>query len=773
MLRGHLASKSLGKLARRNLMAGACALCFTGQTAWAQTAPQPQAATQPAASQPQTSAAADNQAQEETADVIVTAQKRSERLQDIPFSVSVIGQNLIERTNLNTLADVARLTPGVEFSAGTGRQTANISIRGVTTGFRGEPTVLVYVDGFTLGDSRSVNNSVLFDLERVEVLKGPQSTLYGRNALGGVINYVTKRPNTQEFGARLFGSYGNYDAVELKGSVNIPIVRDVLAVRLSGGYQNNDGYWDNRATGQKNVNGERTKSYRAAIRFTPAPAFESYLTLSRADDKDECADCVNPLPGYDPFDPTSPRRLGAGQIDTNDVGRYVNQRFLGSFRRRFDTAIWDNTYHFPTVDATLLTGYGRLKYDFFEDAGRASGPLGLNLQTFAGQYFRTQAAIPPGFVELQTFNLNQTNESWSQEFRLTSTGRAAFRWLLGAYYFNNHTSTDSVGNIVNFPFFPTLVLARTKSTIDNLGLFVNASYDFSERLRLTGGLRYDVEDRSQFDRTNQRTQKSSYDAFLPTVSLTFKPDPATSVYATASRGYKSGGVNFVSNVNAGVPLTYAPEFIWNYELGVKGSTANRRITYDVAGYYIDWTDQQIQSQINGIPFVQNAGKTEIYGIDATVGFKPVDRLTLSAAVAYNHSEFKRFFDASAVPLVFGVNPDFSGNRTALTPRITVAVGAEYAQPISADLRLVGRVDSRFSGKRFLDDTNVLEQKPYNITNASLSVENDMFSLTAFVQNAFDTKYYQYGALQVPFLPLTYAGAPRTFGLRLDAKFGRY
>ncbi|PCI54356.1 MAG: hypothetical protein COB36_10220 [Alphaproteobacteria bacterium] len=344
-------------------------------------------------------------------EIIVTAQKRSERLQDVALSISAFSEKNIQDANITQIKDLSMLTPGLEFSETIGRQTTAPSIRGVAPLGFADPTVLVYVDGFTLGFTRSENNAQLFDLERIEVLKGPQATLYGRNALGGVVNYITKKPGN-EFEGSVKGEYGRFNNFEIAGTAGGAVIEDKVFLQAGIGYRESGGFLDNEFDGANDVNDESDFNARVNMRFTPSDQLEVNLTVNYSKVDDACGDCA-----HVPVEWTGSRLdVGAGLVDFNNISNTVNMDRLGSYENEVFSFVSKVEYDMDWATLTNIAGFAKGEQMLVADFTRSPGPFG----PFEG------------------FTIRRDNKGWSEELRLASNGDEKLTWLVGFYAFKNN-----------------------------------------------------------------------------------------------------------------------------------------------------------------------------------------------------------------------------------------------------------------------------------------------------------------------------------------------
>lgn len=682
-------------------------------------------------------------------EILVTASKRTENVQDLPFSVVAIGEQTINDSQLATAQDLAQMTAGLNFIETIGRATGTPVIRGISPTAFQDPTVLVYTDGFTLGLTGESNNAYLFDLERIEVLKGPYPTLYGRNALGGVINYIVKKPGDE------FEGYARAEWGSIKGGAGVldtgfsaggPLVEDRLYAKVAIGYRDDGGYLDNLFDGGSNVNDQEDLNLGGILRATPTDDLEVTLTSSYAEADDACGDCSNvPQPwGLGTF--LDYVMLGQGTPDINDADRSVNQDLLGSFDKEEQRHVLNVSYDFGTVNLTNIFGYGELDIHTKADIDRLPG------------FTLTGSIAFDNFVEMQ---------GWSNELRLSSTGDGAFRWLLGFYYFD--LERDQVITVDSL--FGTFPVEDSARDIENYAFYVNADYDITERFTVGFGLRYDDEQTSIEDLLTGISREGDADEILPKFTASYRPSDDLTLYATVSKGYHAGGLN---SPTAPSP-TYDPEFLWNYEVGAKGTSAGGRMRYDVAAFYMDWTDQQLETVFfNGFfneAYVINAGKSRVYGIDGSIQAELGDGLTVSASLAWLDAEYREATDSLTAPGL-GLDPDISGNDMINTPDITATVSAQYLQPVGSgrwNMRL--RFDGTYNGEFAVDSSNVGVVDDYFMANAYAGIQNEHIEFGLFARNLFDEEYLTGGFVPGfnPFLafpPLASIGRPRTVGVRL-------
>jgi iron complex outermembrane receptor protein len=673
---------------------------------------------------------------QEVEEVIVSAQKVETRLIDTPVSVSVLDENAIESARITQFSDLVMLVPGLELRETFGRSNANVSIRGIAPGRTGDPTVLIFTDGF-LG---TVTNVTLFDLKRVEVVKGPQATLYGRNALGGVINYVTNEPGNQ-FEARARASYASFNTWDANLMLSGPIVADKLSARITATKYHTGGFMDNAFDGARNVDNRESEGVRLVLKATPTESFTSILRAAYETDDDACGFCAAASPTFNLADP---RALGRGEVNVNQYNRFVDQDFLGGLDRDRTTLIWTNEFAFGSMKLSSISGYSETDSDGQEDQNRAPGLFANSILGFQ--------------------NSSQT-DTFSQELRLASDDSERLRWQLGMFYYHS----DMAQRIdFLFPGGGTSPATSSEQGIENYAGFVDLTYGLTDKLTLGVGLRYDVEERDQTNLLVGGLQELEAKEWLPKLTLTYSIDDDTTVYTSFARAYKSGGFNSLIFV----PTSYEPEYLNNVELGIKGYLADRRASYELATFYSDWTRQQISISTATSTGVINAGESTVYGVDGVLSVRATEHWSTVFSLAYINAEFDRFLDRSANPTFFGFDGNYAGNQIPGSPKITGSLGVQYDRPLDAlaGWDLQSRLDYRYSGTRNLEPSGALEQDPYSLVNFSVGLAGRNLSATLFIDNALDERYHVGGDIGAGVRPLLQTGQPRTYGVMFDWKY---
>ena len=734
-------------------------------------------------------------------DVVVIARRREERLLDVPIAVSALSQTDLAKLQAIDLSGIQGAIPNVNLVQGRGSSTsANFFIRGI-----GQPDALqtfdpavgVYVDGVYLSRIQGALLN-LFDVERVEVLRGPQGTLYGKNTIGGAVNIVTRKPDLGGFHASADVTYGAFDQVLLNGYVTAPLIEDKLALSLAGTYDTREGLVTDPLTGRR-FNDRNLWAGRGILRFKPVDGFE--FTLSGDYTKQRNAATL----GYPtapllrtslfpagatvlvPAEPFGPYNFRAATSLTPAQGQRLDHWGIGF------TAAIDIT---DTLQFVSITGYRKLDPSFFIDIDASQFLLG---DVFVG------------------VNQNQ----FSQELQLKYNG-SKLKGVFGLYYLNEDVRSNQIafGNdIFTFlggPVTFTRLIDDAQNT-KSYAAFGQLTYDFTDRVAFTAGLRYTREDR----RYNRFTTTISslaglnnlqfrfpdnlpaplnadnvarFDAFTPSFTLSFKPNRDTLVYASANRGFKSGGFNGRANsvndltlVVNGAPTIvnrFRPETVWTYEVGAKASLAGGRVKLSAAAFYSDYSDFQarvgggvVGAANTGVFPVINAGRLRIWGIELETVVKPTRALTLTGSFGYLDARYLRFDDGRRVPPgTFSCNPTGAAItcRPAFAPPISARLAGDYAVPIGSNKLTLG-LEGRFIDKHFLsvDNRPGLTEPGYVLGNAYLQVDFERnFYVRGAVKNFSDTRYRTDGQefSSVANIQTVYFGDPRTWTIGAGFRF---
>ena len=679
----------------------------------------------------------DEETEQESLRIIVTAEKTEAPLQQVPLSITVLTADDIENAGIDSLTDIAADTPNFSVLpfGGDSRYFNNYSIRGLSNfNFVSRDSVAFYIDDvpYDYGSFIDVN---LLDLDRVEVLRGPQSTLYGRNAQAGVVNIVTQSPS-DEFAAKGVASYGNFDALDLQTSINVPLIDDRLFLRLSGGYGNRDGYVDNLFL-DDDLGEQSGGSGRLRLQWLPDEDWEVAVNAS-----------------FDDHDDGAPVLFALGSDDADDLSD-TNQNFDGFSRLNSNTQSLRVAYTQPKFRLTSITS-----------------------RRFSDQ--ETQFDGDASIIDLAAGVSAFDSTIFSEEIRIQSpTGSKPFQWLLGGYYEFRDFDANGEGIIFGSDapgiFGSPAGQDETFADLDQttLAVFGQVSYQPTEALTLTAGLRHEAVDSSLEDRDRTFTLADGSASFpsgtsfndidqddnvwLPRFALQYQISPEIMAYGSIAKGYRPSGINYRAENDE--TLTYDKEISWNYEMGLKSSLLDDRLTVNLALFYNDVSNFQVAlpDTIGQLRDIANA-EVEILGLELEARAKPVEGLEFIAGLGLIDVEFTEFTNPFT-------NQSFDGNKLPFAPDLTYNLAVQYRSPSG----IFGRLALQGTGTTFFDDANTLDQDSFAIVNARLGYEFDSYGIYLFANNLFDEEYvtnaFAFGSGTVGSF-----GAPATYGVQVRGSF---
>tara|TARA_A100001391_G_scaffold119169_3_gene80972 strand:+ start:2427 stop:4709 length:2283 start_codon:yes stop_codon:yes gene_type:complete len=579
-------------------------------------------------------------------EIIVTAQKREEALSDVPVPVSAIGGGDMIAQNQTKVQEFFATVPGVNLQFQNNR--SQLAIRGITTGpVSGNPVVGYTIDDAPFGGATSQGG--LFgsapdldpsELARVEVLRGPQGTLYGASSMGGLVKYVTVKPDLNALGGSIAGGFSSIKESDelgynLRGALNVPI-SDTFAVRASGFTRKEAGYIDNIRTGEDDVNSTRVSGGRLAALWEAAPG----VTLDLS--------ALYQLRNI----------YGSPNVDSTTGSYYLQTDMPGTGRSRSETQMYTATINadLGAVDLTSITSYSRAKS--FDNLDFTASPL-----VTAAPVFPTLFPGQTGLGDL--FRQEYNVEKWTHETRLAGGIGDNVDWIIGGFYTNengdyalDNSAIDPVtGATVGVPIddgtgpqLGTIIVWRDTIKFEEYAAFANVDVRLTDRFDIQLGGRYSHNDQSMdhnewfqldpypapaFPASNQPTASGS--AFTYQISPRFKPTPDHMIYARVASGYRPGGPNAVCGplaLPSDVPCEFKPDKTVNYELGAKGDFANGALSYDISLFNIDWTDIQIVQVLDVFVYNGNGGKARSRGLELSLTARPMSGLTVSGWYSY-------------------------------------------------------------------------------------------------------------------------------------------
>lgn len=721
-----------------------------------------------------------NSADQGVEEIVVTAQKRTQSVQDVPIAITAFGGSTLERRGTPNIEGLISQAPGLSGHASSNAQQA-YTIRGVgsndfTVG--NDPAVGIYLDEVFIGRAAGAVTN-FFDLNRVEVVRGPQGTLFGRNATAGAISIFRNQPGN-DFEGSLSAEYGRFDTFSATGVLNLPI-SDALAVRTSAYYRRQDGDNPRASGGLDALDDVDTFSGRIGFGVAPAPSVRFELNFDYQRDRNSSVSLQS--------------RSFTGQ-----------QRALGFYETSIDRP---RSEIFSNRDIYMIGG--KLTVDI-DDATITSISSFRNYDLDYGEDFDASPA------NLVYFGLREGQDAYSQELRLSGTSGRIDYTVGGAYYREDVTADTSVtydeedicGGLARANGLPTMpcgvllgalsgapgplpFTGRSGVREENFaagrytswGIYADATFHASNKLDLILGGRYSRDRKaitlrgadpgatlapivlgapSIFIGVTPSTValSRSWGNFSPRAVLRYEVTDEANVYASYSRGYKSGGFN-VLFPNGGA---FDPEKVTSYEVGLKARTPDRRLTLDLAGYYFTYSNLQVQV-VDLVTFTQNAGSARGYGAEAQLAFRPIPAANLSATLSWVDAKYSRYMPAPEV--------DYSGNSLNRAPEFSGSLNASYGFNLGAAGTLTVATENRFQTEQFFDPNNSLAQRGggfiVNDARITYATQSGQIEVSLFGNNILGEKYIVTTRVIAPVNISTFrAGDRPTYGVRAKVRF---
>ena len=703
-------------------------------------------------------------------EVVVTARKRSESMYDVPISINVISEEMIEKLGAQDFTDLLGQVPSLTaYQNGPGR--TRIFIRGVANGggndndTQNQETVAIYLDEIPISLGAMNPELALYDLDRVEVLRGPQGTLFGAGSMAGTIRQVSKKPILNDFEASTEATLATIshgaETYGFKGMVNIPIVEDRFAVRASGYYTDKGGYIDNVLTGETDINDATSQGFKITARGVITDQFIADFTILDHDYSDN------------------------GRPEDIDAAPFLSRDFPS-----FDGYDDEMTIYNLTLNYDL--GWGEIV--------SSSSYFDRSLVNRRSLDLLFELALPPGITPHELVDRTDL-EVFSQEVRLSSTTQSPLQWTIGAYFDNKDTlylntfpvpGADAVLGVPSSAFGAPedhLFFGFDDLTVQTYAFFGEAYYTF-DRFTVTAGLRYfNWEQDIEFFQSglfngganNDPRPKGETDDINPKLNVSYAINDEMLVYAQAARGFRYGGINGAIpeavcaeelaqvNLEGGDPRFFDPDKLWNYEVGNKGTVADGRVSYTAAYFYIKWDNMQTSRSFDcGFGFKENVGEVISQGAEFEMQAQLTRDLSIGFGGSYVNSELN-----DDVPNLNAVK----GDPAPFVPEISINASATYSRALTAQVEgflwaNMVYVDDRHT--EFNHDpatSNDRKMDDYTLTNfrAGVSWKNMEFSL--FANNLFDNGGVLRALRRPPFDPdAVIRVEPRTVGLTARAYF---
>lgn len=677
-------------------------------------------------------------------DVIVTAQKTEEEIQRLSLSVSVLSSPKIQQYRIWNNKELTAIVPNL-YSANPGDGRNVTSIRGVTTTSY-DPSVATNIDGVNqFGLDTYIGP--LMDVERIEVLRGPQGTLYGRNAMGGVINIITKQPDKRMAGFAEI-NIGNYGQQRYSAGVRTVLLKDKLYLGISGMYDRLNGFYTNVFN---NSHFDKRHSVLGSyfLRYLVSPAWSLTLNVKHNENRNQG---IYPL-SFDPFtDPFT--------VNQNGITTMVDNIFNGSFSANYT----GNGFNFSS-QTTYQSNWRYYKQPIDGDFSPIDGITIIN--NYGKDWNKVKV--------------------WTQEFKFTSPASASsLKWTGGFYFFHEENPVKIATHFgADAAFIDPNAIANSNSIGTSKGkttgyaFFGQATYRIFKALDLIGGLRYDSEHKSQtamsefqiepgapFTTLPDTSAKADFNAISPKLGLVYRLSEKTNLYFNYSRGFRTGGLTPISPDPSQPPLySYKPEYSNNLEIGFKETFLDNKVRFNAAAFFIRATDVQVPTLVlpQAITVTRNAGELESKGFEAEISATPIPNFQVDYNFGYTDAQYTTLKISKN-----GSEADFKGNRQIFTPDITSMLAAQYQWSLSSSLpaHLITRLEWMYLGQQYFDLANTIGQSGYHLFNARIGITAKSWELFFWGRNLGDKKYiayaYDFGAAHL--------GDPKNYGMTLRKNF---
>ena len=679
-------------------------------------------------------------------EVVVTAEKKEELLQKIPASITALNAKQINAFGLWNTKEITGIIPNL-YSADPGDNRDVNSVRGIATSSY-DPTVATYIDGVNQF-SLDTYIPTLFDVERIEVLRGPQGTLYGRNAMGGVINIITKQPNNASSGFADI-SVGNYNQQRITAGFKTPLIKDKLFFGASILSNKRDGYYTNEFT-QSSYDNQNGLSGNYFLKYIVSSCWDINLNFKHLANENQ-----GPFP------------LVFGTEEALNNPYRLNQNSITTMKDK-------------TSNSSLTIRYTGSGFNF-------------SSQTAYQQNYRYYTnPIDGDFSPIDAISvINNYGSKWNnnkvltQDFKFTSapSSNSKLKWTAGAFLFYQDAPVKQAtrfGIDANLMMIGDSLFSiiNTSTTLKKgFAIYGQATYALSDKLNMSFGLRNDYENQTQsilgeyqrdpspelYTTTSDTLGRTNFNALSPKLSLDYQVNNNSLWYGSYSKGFRAGGLSPLSSDPSQPPLVgYLPEYSNNFETGIKNNWLSNKLILNIALFYTKVTDAQVPSLIlpDAITITKNTGQLSSKGVEAELMFIPTKGVLLQYAFGTTSASYDKLEIASQ-----GASVNLAGKRPIFTPSSTSLLAAQYSFPVSSELQIMLRGEWKYIGTTYFDLANNIQQSPYHLLNAKLGMEYKKTALSFWAKNLAGTKYisygYDFGAVHL--------GDPAIFGTSFSYKF---
>ena len=666
--------------------------------------------------------------------VTVTAQKEPADRQAVPVSVTAVPAETLWDAKVSFVSEAAMYAPNTWFNEFSARKLSNAFVRGIGSS-PNNPGVTTYIDGVPQLHANA-SNIEFTGIEQVEFVRGPQSALFGRNALGGVVSIASERPSLSEWSGSALVPLGNFATREFRGAAAGPL-SDSVALGMSAGHSARDGFTVNDITGN-DLDSRSVTFGKAQLLWTPAPIWEARVIVSgeRARDGD-----------YALYD------LGSLRSDPFHAAR----DFEGHTHRDIFNTTVSTRREGPRVTLATTTGFVRWRTEDETDLDYT--PIAAATRTNVEEDFQ-----------------------FTQEVRMASavaspiavSTNAALKWQAGVFLFTQNYDQNAVNHLAAGRFDPRVPIALDLTSpladLDDrgVGVYGQSTLTLNRTLDLTLGARFDYERKQALLETffspalfpgTAVDIAESFSNISPQAAVAYRFQPDVMAYVSLGRGFKAGGFNPASPVGA---EAYGEEHTLNVEGGVKSMWARGRVTANAAVFFIDWADLQLNLPNPFVPaqfYIANVGSASSRGVELEVHARAAEGLDVFSSIGYTRARFDRGTISSGA--------DVSGNALPNTPDYTIMVGAQLSRAVTPAITFYGRGDVTAYGSFHYDDLNLAAQEAYSLANFRVGARGRRLFAEAWIKNAFDTHYIPLAFPYPGFAASGFigeSGRPRTFGV---------
>jgi iron complex outermembrane receptor protein len=672
--------------------------------------------------------------------VIVTAEKEAADVKEVPASVTAVTAGTIADSGIRTVTEGVSFAPNSLFTEFTARKVSNARFRGIGSS-PANPAITTYFDGVPQLNSNS-SNIELLDVDQIEFVRGPQSSLYGRNTLGGIVNVTSARPSMSEWTGSAVVPFGNYGSVEGRANISGPL-GDKAAIGFAAGKQQRDGYTTNMVTGHDLDSRDGTFA-KAQLMLLPNANWEARVIYAYERNRD-------------------------GDYALGD---------LAAIR------------HTPFTVARDFEGYTNRDINNVTVNLRGTGERVAITSTTGFVTWTTTDATDLDYtpLPLATRQNDEDDRQFTQEVRLSSPENAPIalsdstmlKWQTGVEYFNQAYAQDAVNTLAPFVLSPlvpfSVQMHSPESDIDNsgVGLYARGTLTFNEKADVTAGFRFDHESADAVLRTyldpaiapeNVVDASQTFNDVSPQFSFGYRFTPNAMGYASASRGYKAGGFN-----PAALPGSeaYGEEHAWHVESGVKSTLAGGKVAASAAVFFIDWDDLQLNVPNPFVPgqfYIANVGAAKSRGVEFDLTARPHPAVDVFASFGYTHARFGEGTMANGIPV--------ADHKLPFTPDFTALLGMQGTKAINSSVSAFGRIEAVFTGRFEYDEANTEGQDAYSIVNLRAGVRGKFLFGEVTARNIFDTSYVPVAIPYAGFAPSGFIGEngrPATFTVSVGVSF---